>query len=321
VVAQCLALQLATPATENSRRLIHERRIQASSVRRSNRKAPSVLVVPIRHDRGCAGRLEVAKFAFAEMSSFLSSSSATSSVATSSPSSPVPPALGAYDIRCSVTGRVVCERVIDLWAPEGRCVGYAVPALAENDDGKASQASSHTLASVAELQSPRHWIREYLHPREVEHGMGQPSDVGRTSFLLGRLALRQAMESVARMDGGDSGAHPPATATTTVPFRASSHGLADWVLLKDAHGRPSIPRGFLGSVSHKKNVAVALVARDDRTAAGTMSPLCSSLPVLTRGIGVDLEAAASRNKISIARKVLTADEIDALGRVPVRANA
>jgi 4'-phosphopantetheinyl transferase N-terminal domain len=331
-----LALQSTTSVTDYSRRrrLLCIRRIEPCSacpIRDNSRKPPSVRVAPIRH-RECAGRLEVAKFAFAEMSSAVAS-------ALSSPSSPVPPALGAYDIRCSVTGRVVCERVIDLWAPEGRCVGYAVPALvvAEDDDGKASQASSHSLASVAELQSPRHWIREYLHPREVEHGMGQPSEVGRTSFLLGRLALRQALECVAKMDGGvdadRSGAHSPATTTTTVPFRSSSHNFADWVLLKDAYGRPSIPRGFLGSVSHKKNVAVALVARDDSIVDGanlvlraplqhdTSTTPRSILPLPTRGLGVDLEAAASRNKISIARKVLTADEIDALGSVPVRTDA
>jgi 4'-phosphopantetheinyl transferase EntD len=187
-----------------------------------------------------------------------------------------------------------------------------------SNDDSGSQGLMHSLASLGALQSPRHWIREYLHPREVEHGMDLPSGAGRTSFLLGRLALRQALECVGRMDD-DSGAHSPdATTTTTVPFRASSHDFADWVLLKDAHGRPNVPRGFLGSVSHKKNVAVALVARDGRHGDGVHLERALGS---TRGIGIDLEATATRNKISIARKVLTAEEIDALGSVPVRADS
>jgi 4'-phosphopantetheinyl transferase N-terminal domain len=274
--------------------------------------------------------LDVAKFAFAERSAAASSSasaSASLSSAFSTVAAPVVPTLGAYDIRCSLTGRVVCERVVDLAAPEGRCIGYAVPASEDdsrnnhNDAEPAKGGPSHSLSSVAALQSPRHWIREYLHPREVDFAMEQPSGVGRTSFLLGRLALRQALESVSRIGDHDN-AHSPATGTTTtVPFRSSWHEFADCVLLKDAHGRPNVPRGYLGSVSHKKNVAVALVARDGGNADGSnlarAPPPHDSTKPPTHGVGVDLEAAAPRNKISIARKVLTAEEIDALGNVPV----
>lgn len=332
LVAHGLAPQstTSTAANSNSRgRILGKGRMQPWSIYpiRDNR--------PVRHLK-FVSRLDVAKFAFAEMSSgaSLSSapSSASSSVATSS--IPTPAGLGDYDIRCSMTGRVVCERVVDLYAPEGRCIGYAVPALLAEDGGsnensESSQGSSRdSLSCLGALESPRHWIREYLHPLEVEHGMDVPSGVGRTSFLLGRLALRQALECVARMDDDDGGAHSPAT----VPFRSSSPNFADWVLLKDAHGRPNVPRGFLGSVSHKKNVAVALVARDGSTAEGahldrplhphdTSKPLSLPVPVSTRGIGVDLEAAAPRNKISIARKVLTVEEINALGSVPVRTSA
>jgi 4'-phosphopantetheinyl transferase N-terminal domain len=272
--------------------------------------------------------LDVAKFAFGERSAAASSSAAALALSSSFPpvAASAAPTFGAYDIRCSLTGRVVCERVVDLSAPEGRCIGYAVPASEDdsrndrNDAEPSKGGPTHSLSSLAALQSPRHWIREYLHPREVDFAMEQPKGVGRTSFLLGRLALRQALESVSRID--DASARSPATGTTTtVPFRSSRHDIADCVLLKDAHGRPNVPRGYLGSVSHKKNVAVALVARDGIHADGSNlarapPPHASSEPP-TRGIGVDLEAAAPRNKVSIARKVLTAEEIDALGNVPV----
>lgn len=116
-----------------------------------------------------------------------------------------------------------------------------------------------------------HWVHECLHPDEVEFGQQQKRAV-RKSFLLGRVAMRASIQ----------GSHYHAC-------------------LKDRHGRPILPEGFSGSISHKGNVGVALSA--------------PSIPFTS--IGVDIERRAS-NRRSIARKVLTEREIQELGQLEVR---
>jgi hypothetical protein len=246
---------------------------------------------------------------------------------------------------------VVCERVIDLAVPEGRCVGYAtvVPGDCENGDSDddndgdrgrercgnrdhAPPLLCDSLASLTALASPRHWIRAYLHPQEVEYAVEEcPSDNGRTSFLLGRLALRQALatahlaSSISRSVTEDVSEDSQVSSITYSEASALSPSLAD-CLLRDGHGRPRVPGGFLGSVSHKRNVAVALVAQTDRrgepggTSDNDHDPRVAAFAASSpRGIGVDLEGTRSRSKINVARKVLTPQEMDELGSVPVRA--
>ena len=62
-----------------------------------------------------------------------------------------------------------------------------------------------------------------------------PSEQRLRTFLLGRLALRQALPSVAEL-------------SLTSPIS------------KDEHGRPQVPPGFVGSITHKDKTGVALVA-------------------------------------------------------------
>jgi hypothetical protein len=237
-------------------------------------------------------------------------------------------ALSRFDIRSKETGLVVCKRVIDLCVPEGRCIGYASAAVpAANDIDDDSLTNSHldprdSLASLTALASPNHWIRNYLHPLEVQHAVEEcPSENGRASFLLGRLALRQALASIfltmTRGGAGDGSEDPTAAVhaaiAASITYSAASSLSPSFVgcLLRDGHGRPHVPDGYLGSVSHKKNVAVALVACRDHHDS-------SCADAVPRGIGVDLERARSRNKISIAPKVLTPQEMQELGNVPVR---
>jgi 4'-phosphopantetheinyl transferase EntD len=128
-----------------------------------------------------------------------------------------------------------------------------------------------------------------------------------------------------RAKGGRSVSSPPfvpSSSAAAVTYAAASSLSPSFAhpFLKDAHGRPRVPDGFLGSVSHKRSVAVALVARDDRDrggGGGAAGHHPDSRPA-PRGIGVDLEATTSRNKVSVARKVLTPQEIAELGNVPVR---
>lgn len=152
--------------------------------------------------------------------------------------------------------------LFDLELPEGRCVGLQI-------DNTLQPWEADALSSES-ISSPDHWIHAGLHPAEVAYGMSQPSDVARTTFFLGRLAMRQILN---------------------VPC----------CILKDDHGRPTLPPEYLGSISHKRNTGVALI--------------CKTLDTNT-GIGVDIEKSASGRR-SIAKRVLTERELDELGHIEV----
>ena len=77
-------------------------------------------------------------------------------------------------------------------------------------------------------------------------------------------------------------------------------------ILKDEHGRPQVPKGYIGSISHKKTTGVALV-----NSVPDNHSVCSSPKI---GIGVDIEQTFSRRR-SIAKKVLTSNELENLGNV------
>ena len=79
--------------------------------------------------------------------------------------------------------------------------------------------------------------------------------------------------------------------------------MQDPCILKDEYGRPKVPTGFLGSISHKDNIGVALVAEDGDVA-----------PLISKGIGIDIEKASTL-KSRIERKILTPNEREKLGHV------
>jgi phosphopantetheine--protein transferase-like protein len=127
-------------------------------------------------------------------------------------------------------------------------------------------AEDETEMALEGWSNASHWIHECLHPDEVKYGQQQTAAV-RKSFLLGRMALRLA-----------SGNNQPC--------------------LKDRHGRPTLPQSHMGSISHKGNLGVALIA-----------PSCPRT-----SIGVDIELCESKRR-SIAPKVLTEREIRSLGQL------
>jgi 4'-phosphopantetheinyl transferase EntD len=86
----------------------------------------------------------------------------------------------------------------------------------------------------------------------------------RRSWVGGRVALHQALER---------------------------SGAAAGAIFADDRGAPALPAGIVGSISHKNDLAVALVAR------GTSAR-----------VGVDIEADAARGR-DIASIVLAADEL------------
>ena len=166
---------------------------------------------------------------------------------------------------------------LDVQLPEGRCVGVQLL----NPDPE------HPDALTPEnMARPSHWIHAMFHPQEVAYAVSQPKAHGRDSFLVGRLAMREALRR-----------HDPATTPTCS-------------ILKDEYGRPLVPHGYLGSISHKQNIGVALVmTTNDSSDANSDDNML--------GIGVDIERTQVR-RMKIASKVLTPKEMGELGRVEVR---
>jgi phosphopantetheine--protein transferase-like protein len=155
--------------------------------------------------------------------------------------------------------------LFDFVLPQGRCIGLEIPSEMENDvlDG---------------WSDSKHWIHSYLHPEEVVY-VKEKSRTVRKSFLLGRLALRVAVNS-------------------GWPQRPNC--LQQQPILKDIYGRPKLPCSHMGSISHKGNIGVALVAPS--------SPQTS--------IGVDIERIEFKpNRRNIARRILTDSEIRSLGNL------
>jgi len=108
-----------------------------------------------------------------------------------------------------------------------------------------------------------------LHPDEVAFVHASPA-AQRRSFFGGRVALRAAMAALGA--GAPGGAQP---------------------ILSTPRGAPAMPPGFVGSVSHKRTVAVALCARESRPRAT---------------IGVDVEDSRPL-RTDIASRVLTSEEL------------
>lgn len=169
------------------------------------------------------------------------------------------------------------DYLFSLELPEGRCVGLRL------GDWPDSHANALTPQAIG---SGDHWIHRVLHPQEVAYGIAQPVNHARETFYLGRLAMREALklEQVA--------------------------GLDECVILRDDHRRPKVPKGYLGSISHKKTTGVALVAKihDGDDSCGPQM-----------GVGIDIEQTSTERR-SIAKRILTERELGELGRIEVREN-
>jgi enterobactin synthetase component D len=121
-----------------------------------------------------------------------------------------------------------------------------------------------------------------LHPEEAALVAVMPP-VRRATFVAGRLALRAAMRAAVTEEGPDASAAP---------------------ILRTARGAPVLPHTVAGSVSHKHDAALALMAPRSAVAAGG-----------SMHVGVDLEHRPTAHDVarpSIARRILTAWELDAL---------
>lgn len=166
----------------------------------------------------------------------------------------------------------ITKCLFDIQVPEGRCVGLQLPELPDDHPDS---------LMVATLESPTHWLHERLHPEEIQYGLSLSSAANQKSFWMGRLAMRHALGN------------------RSTPFSLLSAAS----ILKDGYGRPKVPTGYLGSISHKRNTGAALV---------TPAPTRNCM-----GIGVDIEETRTANRPNVARKVLTPNERENLGHLPV----
>ncbi len=116
-------------------------------------------------------------------------------------------------------------------------------------------------------------VFERLHPAEARHAEGI-APRRQASFIGGRLALHAAL---ARLRGDDRDAQ---AALTRPP----------WPLLPNDRGAPEVPAPYVGSISHKRELAVGLAAYDEGWT-----------------IGVDIEQRRA-SKQDISKYVLTDDE-------------
>ncbi len=111
-----------------------------------------------------------------------------------------------------------------------------------------------------------------LHPEEAAFARTLP-EARRAGWVGGRVALRVALD---RVSGGG--------------FEVSGP------LLATPRGAPLLPAGMVGSVSHKRSIAVALVAREP-------SPRAT--------VGIDVEEIRPL-RVDVASRVLTPEEQTAL---------
>ena len=195
-----------------------------------------------------------------------------------------------------VTSSSHWEKEFVVEVPEGLCVG-----LSMND---------------VSPDTKDNWIRKVLHPREVEFASGLSSEKNRMSFFVGRLAMRYALLTASSCYPGGVSEMVSTKEICEIPQEESSipddeivHEMLpsvsadDPCILKDEYGRPMVPPGFLGSISHKDNIGVALVAEDGEDTY-----------LITKGIGIDIEKS-STIKSRIERKILTPNERENLGNL------
>lgn len=129
--------------------------------------------------------------------------------------------------------------------------------------------SRHGRVAVVEVSEPGPEAWAQLHPDERALGQAM-AERRREEWVAGRRALRRALASVV----GPAAAAAP--------------------IASDDRGAPRVAAGMVGSISHKRSLAVALAARDTGWT-----------------VGIDLELDEPR-RVDIAHKVLTPLELAAL---------
>lgn len=180
---------------------------------------------------------------------------------------------------------------LNVELPEGHCVGVQVsnedecfPPSSHLDEEEEGGNTGNSMDQHNAILLPDfHWMKGIYHEDEIMYAMTNLKKASRTSFWLGRLALRTAL------------------------------GFPNYPILKDEYGRPKLYRGsnikeMLASISHKQDRGVALVA------ASTTMDEDDHNNLILAGIGVDLELTSRPGRPSIAKRILTPSERNALGK-------
>jgi phosphopantetheine--protein transferase-like protein len=198
--------------------------------------------------------------------------------------------------------------LFDRQVPEGRCVGLQLVPVP--DPHPHSIVRSNALFSTA-----KHWLYDFLHPEEIQYGLQLHHENHRQSFWIGRLAIRHALQQQPLSSTAAFDASLPLSFYTSQPNSGdTANGGNNMIrnsILKDMYGRPQLPEGILGSISHKGPTGVALVRRMDGAGHAALEDVSVPHPM---GIGVDLEDVTNAHqRRNVARKVLTPEETTQLG--------
>ena len=129
------------------------------------------------------------------------------------------------------------------------------------------------LVETAQLDAAMDNASSVLHPQELALADALPV-ARRTLFISGRVALRAAIDRV-------------------------DHSASSSALLRNARGAPTIPPGLIGSISHKRTTAVAIVVPGP-TANGERA---------TIGIDVEERAHVRPRVHDIASRIMTDAEL------------
>jgi hypothetical protein len=222
--------------------------------------------------------------------------------------------------------------------PEGWCVGVRTGYAAASAESGINEEES-SLSSI-----------DSLHPDEYHWGQDHiASDASRTSYYLGRMALRSSLCALL-----DSEKEKIDSSKETGDFYIQLHDqIQTTAINKDYYGRPVLPEIISGSISHKGEYAVGLARfrshtwnAQNRLLDNGLNALdassvpwreecpildqdeekdlddgdgvsCLSSPLTVRGIGIDLERIDARRGRRIERKVLTESEQLELGGLEV----
>ncbi|KAL3769753.1 hypothetical protein ACHAW5_003021 [Stephanodiscus triporus] len=218
--------------------------------------------------------------------------------------------------------------------PEGWCVGVRTGHAAVSAESGIHEEES-SLSSIDSLHPDEyHWGRDHI-----------ASDASRTSYYLGRMALRSSLGAL--LDSEKEKIDPR---KERGDFYIKLHDqIQTTAINKDYYGRPVLPEIISGSISHKGEYAVGLARFRSHTWNAQNRPLdngltaldassvswreectildqdeekglddgdgvsCLSSPLTVRGIGIDLERIDARRGRRIERKVLTENEQLELG--------
>jgi 4'-phosphopantetheinyl transferase EntD len=236
--------------------------------------------------------------------------------------------------------------LFDMNAPDGRCVGIQLIPVPKSHPNSILHHSLNIPPSNTDGHQP-HWLHNYLHPEEIKYGLQLHHDNHRQSFYMGRLAIRHALQQQQQVTSCsimDMATSTRATSENIAVLQDeqqqqqhASNNVKSWTntandipsnkgldstsnaynttirnsILKDMYGRPKLPFGYLGSISHKGLIGVALVQQLHGMDTTDIESHTASPRI---GIGVDIEDITdAHRRRNIARKVLTPNEIQQLG--------